>query len=265
MKIQTFVRMYSERTSYRKLKSATISLQCRHRLGVAKREYVALKREQKDIGKLKENNERLKLEMASLKAMLAAQAKEDASRQESEKELREKDKEIAHLKKRISLLESELEKSTLQIQKLQSELSIKEVIPLKDMDDIKDKKQNHHREQENLPQTGSPTPSHAGRKTSQPRVLYENNHVSSDDEVLKKLQTALEAEREARRAADSEIIKLRAKMNGVDLNAAELDALLPSAKINLNDILDRQATVAELEMDRYDKVDADGSLDSSLR
>lgn len=254
IKIQTYVRMHMRLASYKQIKSAIISLQCRQRLGMAKKEYAALKREQKDIGKLKQSNERLKLEMASLKAMLAAQAKEDANRQESERDLRERDKEISSLKKRISHLEAELEKSMMKIQKLQYELSTKEAQASKEPDDEKDKRHYHQRDQENAPFPGSPTVSHAGRKdTAHHRVLHDNNQITADNELLTKLQTALEEEREARRAADSEVIKLRAEMNGVKLNPSELDALLPSAKVNLNDILDQMAVGSDQEITKVDE------------
>merc|ERR1712038_1671617 len=94
IKLQAQVRRRKHYVVYRKLKSATISLQCRQRRGMAKKILADLKHEQKDIGKLKQNNEKLKTEMASLKAMLAAQAKGNASKMESDKELKEKEEEI---------------------------------------------------------------------------------------------------------------------------------------------------------------------------
>jgi len=233
---------------------------------MAKKEYGALKREQKDVGKLKENNERLKLEMASLKAMLSAQAKEDANRQESEKELRERDKEISSLKKRISQLEAELEKSTLQIQKLLSELATKETQVLKEPDEDKEKRHTHHRDQENAILPGSPIVPQAGRKgTASNSVLHDSNQMTVDSELWKKLQMALEAEREARRAADSEVIKLRAEMNGVKLNSHEVDALLPSSKVNLNDILDQVAAVPDLDITNVDESEFEDTDADQLR
>jgi len=252
IKIQACLRMCMQHSSYHSLRSATIALQCRQRLSMAKKEYVALKREQKDIGKLKENNERLKLEMASLKAMLSAQAKEDANRQESERELRVRDKEISSLKKRISHLEAELEKSNLQIQRLQSELAKKEIAISKESDEDNERRYTHHREQENAPL--SPTVSQAGRRTTAPsKVLYESNIIAVDDELLTKLQIALETERDARRAADSEVIKLRAQMSGVNLNAYELDALVPTSKVTLNDILDLAVPIPDLDTTKVDE------------
>ena len=82
IKIQTQVRMQRRYKNYNMLKSASIALQCAQRCIKAKSILAALKHEQKDIGKLKQNNEKLKMEMASLKAMLAAQAKGSADKEQ---------------------------------------------------------------------------------------------------------------------------------------------------------------------------------------
>ena len=71
------------------LKSAILALQCRHRVRVAKKVLDEFKKEQKDVGKLKGMNEKLKTEMASLRAMLASQAKESAANEEHTKALAE--------------------------------------------------------------------------------------------------------------------------------------------------------------------------------
>ena len=59
VKVQTHYRMFKRATAYRKLKSATIALQCRTRCIKAKKVLAGLQGEQKDIGKLRENNEAL--------------------------------------------------------------------------------------------------------------------------------------------------------------------------------------------------------------
>ena len=74
IKLQTYRRMFRLRTNYRMLKSALLALQCATRVRIAKSVLKGLQGEQKDIGKLKENNEKLKMEMQSLKAMLAARS-----------------------------------------------------------------------------------------------------------------------------------------------------------------------------------------------
>lgn len=121
-KIQSYRRMYLCKTAYRKMKSATISLQCCVRRGIAKTEFNEIKRAQKDMGKLKEHNEKLKMEMASLKAMLQAQAATDAGKAESEKIIKEKEKEVKQLESRVSQLERELANEKELVQKLEKEL-----------------------------------------------------------------------------------------------------------------------------------------------
>lgn len=81
-----------------------------------------IKREQKDMGKVKEHNEKLKMEMASLKAMLSAQASSDAGKAENQKAIAEKQKEIDHLEARIAALEVELEKEKENVKKLENVL-----------------------------------------------------------------------------------------------------------------------------------------------
>jgi myosin-5 len=108
IKIQTYRRMFKRRLHFRMRKSATIALQCKIRVLIARKVLKGLQGEQKDIGKLKQNNEILKKEMQSLKAMLAAQAKEGASNEAHEKEIKEREEKIAVLEKRISELEKEL-------------------------------------------------------------------------------------------------------------------------------------------------------------
>ena len=66
IKLETTYRMYRLRKNFTMLKSAIITLQCRTRVKIAKKLLKGLMGEQKDIGKLKENNERLKMEMNSL-------------------------------------------------------------------------------------------------------------------------------------------------------------------------------------------------------
>merc|ERR1712238_27821 len=91
-KLETFYRKYRRRKDFTMLRSAVIALQCKIRVKIAKKEVKGMVGEQKNIGKLQENNERLKMEMNSLKAMLAAQAKEDASNIAHSSELESKER-----------------------------------------------------------------------------------------------------------------------------------------------------------------------------
>ena len=73
--ISKFIAVLKIHIAYRRLKSATIAMQCAARRNAAIHIYEALVKEQKDIGNLKEQNENLKTEMQSLKAMLAVVTK----------------------------------------------------------------------------------------------------------------------------------------------------------------------------------------------
>ena len=123
-KIESYQRMKVSSSAFRKLKSATIALQCCIRRKIAKKEFAQLKLAQKDMGKLKENNEKLKMEMASLRAMLSAQAASDAGKKEGEKAIAEKQKEIDRLEARIKHLEAELEKEKENVKKLENDLNV---------------------------------------------------------------------------------------------------------------------------------------------
>jgi len=121
--IQSYYRMHVQSKAFRKLKSAINSLQCRVRQGIAKKVFEQVKREAKDMGKVKEHNEKLKAEMASLKAMLQAQAANDAGKEKSEKAIKEKQDEIDRLESRIAQLEAALAKEKKKVQKLENNLS----------------------------------------------------------------------------------------------------------------------------------------------
>jgi DNA repair exonuclease SbcCD ATPase subunit len=116
--------MHVDKRKYNNLQSATISLQCRARRGAAKKEFDQIKREAKDMGKIKEHNEKLKMEMASLKAMLQAQAASDADKVKSKKAIAEKQEEINRLEARIAQLEGELENEKENVKRLENNLNV---------------------------------------------------------------------------------------------------------------------------------------------
>lgn len=68
-KIESYQRMKVRSSAFSKLKSVTVARQCCIRRKIAKKEFAQLKLAQKDMGKLKENNEKLKMEMASLRGI----------------------------------------------------------------------------------------------------------------------------------------------------------------------------------------------------
>ena len=245
-KIQTKVRTTKQLTAYRKLRSATIALQCALRRRVARKVLLDLKHEQKDIGKLQANNEKLKMEMASLKAMLQAQALGDKNKEESEKAIKQKQMEIGILEARIKQLEGELEKErevvkkleeSVQVQRLQSERQLEEMQNLR----------RHHRS------VSSSSVHETERRQQQKPIASSSSNLDSvtmeqiaeQQALVAKLEDELEAERRFRREADGEIIKLRAQMSGVPLNDSDVDALVSQK-------LDQKEDDSELVDERQD-------------
>jgi hypothetical protein len=189
--------------------------------------------EQKDIGKLKENNDKLKMEMQSLKAMLAAQAKEDATSLAHTKILEIKQAEITRLEKRVAELEKQLAAEKSVIDKLEADMKNQQMQRLPEPGSPRSPR-GHHRKG-NSGHRGSPanTQSHAPDTDMSHLAMptLPSNYVSPEvvaqhKSNLAKLEDELKAERKFRRQADGEIIKLRAAINGVELGAEDVDALL---------------------------------------
>lgn len=228
IKIQTFKRMFTRKRNYRKLRSAVLALQCRTRVRIACKVLKSLQGEQKDIGKLKENNEKLKMEMQSLKAMLAAQAKEDAQNFKHSSELEAKQREIDRLEKRVAELENLLSSEKATVEKLESELKAQKEIGAAD-------RHSSHRLNTAPGQYGK-SPHHEARVSdaelsSMAMPGMPSNYVSPEavakhKAAVTQLEDELESERKMRRDADGEIIKLRAAINGVQLSDSEVEALL---------------------------------------
>jgi len=235
IKLQTFRRMHTRRSNYRKMKSAILALQCRTRVKIAKKELKGLMGEQKDIGKLKQNNEKLKMEMQSLRAMLAAQAKEDASNSRHTKEIEEKQAEISKLEKQIADLESRLSAEKATVQKLEAELQAQKERAAQDL-------ANAQLRASMAPAAAPSSPKHKITPHHEPRLsdvslqgmalpTLPSNYVSPEVVAkhrasVSRLEEELKAERKLRRNADGEIIKLRAAINGVQLSDSEVEALL---------------------------------------
>jgi len=272
VKIQTYIRKQKNLIAYLKLKSAAISLQCKQRCGTAKKILISLKYEQKDIGKLKQNNEKLKLEMASLKAMLAAQAEGTASKEESKKELKQKMEEITKLEKRIVALEVELEKEKAVVKKLESDLESERINTAKNKEEIVLLKQRNNEAKTQAPSSPIRFSSTSSRPESSPSSHQHYTppvgtpivpsldglappsqsvgpSVLTEQKVLvERLEQELERERKARRNADGEVIRLRAKMNGVQLNENDVEELLPTVEGQvLRPILNQQQDYKEEE------------------
>lgn len=251
-KIQTQVRTSKQQAAYRKLRSASIALQCALRRRVARKALLDLKHEQKDIGKLQANNEKLKMEMASLKAMLQAQAQGDKNKEESEKAIKQKQMQIGILEARIKQLEAELEKErdvvkkleeSVQAQRLQSERQLEEMQNLRRHQRSGSSGSVHHDIDRRMQQKSlsSTLVSSSGLNS------VTSEQIAEQQALVAKLEDELEAERRFRREADGEIIKLRAQMSGVPLNDSDVDALV-SQKLNQNEAEESELLDERTEM-----------------
>lgn len=180
------------------------------------------------------------MEMQSLKAMLAAQAKEDASNTKHTEELEAKQREIDQLEKRVAELEHQLATEKAMIHKLEADLQAQKEQAATERDQMNSQLRASTHRPQGAP--GSPkhkndrTPHHEARVSdaelqslSMPGLP--SNYVSPEvvakhKASVARLEEELKAERKLRRDADGEIIKLRAAINGVQLNDSEVDALL---------------------------------------
>lgn len=241
IKVQSQYRMRKQHYMFTSIKNAAIALQCRQRRGTAKKVLLGLKGEQKDIGKLKANNKKLKVEMASLKAMLAAEAQTTATKAASENQLRVKEAEIAKLEKRIAELEAELEKERDRVKKIVKKLENEKSQSTKREDEISALRQQN----QNLKNVPPPPPSSFSSPTrfssrkqvsntsSEVEKIYMERDVDPEElteqkALVARLENELGRERVSRKTADGEVIRLRAEINGVKLNAEEVAALIPS-------------------------------------
>lgn len=280
VKIQTVVRMLKQRFVYRKLKSAVLSLQCRHRVRVATSLFNELKREQKDVGKLKQNNEKLKMEMASLKAMLAAQAQSASASKESEQAMLKKKQQIELLESRIKKLEAQLEREKEIVKELETKLAKQKEAFEKE----KIHMQQSYSQEVQLAAAAAasrrasapPSPASPRRQPS-PHIASLHKKIPSIDEAVMlpdlpdnyvspevvaehkaqvaRLEEELDSERTRRREADGEIIKLRAKLNGVDLQDDDVDALLAQQFAESPAKASHPVTILETDEDADDSLE----------
>jgi hypothetical protein len=245
IEVGKYYRRHNAFKKFKRFKSAVIALQCRTRERTAKSLLFELKKEQKDVGKLKQNNEKLKEEMASLRAMLSAQAKQGAADSAHAIELAAKEKQIADLEKRIAQIEKELEEAKALIEKLEMEAKRYHEESVQDKETIRGLQSRrpgviHTRSGsfiEDPPSPGSRRKRNISGDSgivsalSQPPPGVPANYVSPEELAKHRskvaiLEEELEAERKFRRQADGEIIKLRAKVNGVELNDDDVNDLL---------------------------------------
>ncbi len=104
--------MHVCKNAYKKLKLATVALQCALRQHIAKKTLAQLNHEQNNMAKLKENNEKLKNEMAILEALLQVQV---ASKMD-------KQKEIDHLQSRLKQFDIKSAREKEKTKKLENDL-----------------------------------------------------------------------------------------------------------------------------------------------
>ena len=250
-KIESTYRMHVHSSAYRKLRSATIALQCCARRASSKKAFEQFKREAKDMGKIKQHNEKLKMEMASLKAMLQAQAASDAGKAESEKAVEEKQKEIDALEARIAVLEAELEKEKENVKKMENDLNVQKESNKRLSQDLQYQKElvaqapqtpmhrKHSRGKslnEDLAAPASPLPQSAAheRVASAPAEQLVDavviGHTITPEALAQhraevaRLEEQLEEERRMGRTARIEVKNLRAAMADKGVSSAEVTA-----------------------------------------
>ena len=208
--------------------------------------------------------------MASLRAMLAAQAKGDASRVANEKEMEIKQHEIDRLEKRVAQLEEELEQKKVLIQQIEAKMKSQKENAAAELNKLQHQvhhlNTNHsHRRNPTPPSPGghrgASSPTHSKRKTadsdtSLPSLaedMVSAEMLAEHKAQVRRLEEELEAERRHRRAADGEIIKLRAAMGGVQLSDSDVNALLPDA---MESLAPAQAeTIEEGEEEEEERLD----------
>ena len=247
IQVEKAYRKFIARKKFLKYKSAMIALQCCARVKAATKVMNELKREQKDVGKLKQNNEKLKMEMASLRAMLAAQAKEGQSEARNAKEMQAKQDEIDKLEKRVAELEVELAEAKKVVEKLEADMKKQAAQHSSERDQLEQRVQYYQSKSSTATRASTvmPTAPASPQVKRKPVDVAELNlppvkegeGVTVNPELLaqqrahvQKLEDQLEAEKKLRREADGEIIKLRAAINGVKLDDSEVDALLGKKK-----------------------------------
>jgi myosin heavy subunit len=230
VKAQTHFRMYTRQKNFVSLKSAILALQCATRFRAARSVFGELMKEQKDVGKLKQNNEKLKEEMGSLRAMLSAQAKEGAASETHNREIAEKQKRITELERRIAEIEKELEVAKKMVDKLENDLVLQKETSAKEIEQTRQNRQRRNPNESPGQSNHKKIAGTSGHTPSLPEGMpsdYVSPEVVAEHRArVATIEEELEYERNLRRQADGEIIKLRASINGVKLNDEDVSALL---------------------------------------
>ena len=269
-KVQSYYRKHVQSKAFRKLKSAIVALQCCVRRCIAKKVFEQVKREAKDMGKVKQHNEKLKAEMASLKAMLQAQAANDAGKEESEKAIKEKQVEIDRLEARIAQLEAALAKEKENVQKLENGLASQKEGNRRLTADLQYQK-------EKVASTQSPThrKQSSGSAKAEPlaEAMVVGATLSSEDLAqhhaeVARLEEELEEERKMSRAMRTQIKNLRSSIADkgvVDVTASVTDyasdavSEMSGSEMDTSDIPDP----SEVDQVRYVQLLLQGLLNES--
>ena len=258
-KVQSVYRRFVRLAAFTKLRSAVITLQNTQRTIMAQAIYASLRAEQKDIGKLKQNNEQLKAEMASLRAMLKAQADGAANDQMNQAALAEKQAEIDRLEARVKELEELLAIEKEAVAKLEIEMKNRPTIAAAPLAPPVAASYAAS----SVPLPSSPTPT-AAKKVLEPptpsmpspplspvypnttsnvnanQVAVSNANLVDSAELakhlarIKQLEEELDQERYAHRIVDAQVVKLKAKMAGVELADEELENYVTGKEPEMN-------------------------------
>ncbi|GMH53810.1 hypothetical protein TL16_g01533 [Triparma laevis f. inornata] len=221
-RIQTYWRMWWRCGIYYGFLKCVIVLQCRCRKFIARRQFKAIKSEQRDVGKLQEEKERLRSEMGALKAMLKSQAKSERKVAAGGGRERVLVDELAVWKGKCN----DLEKENL---KLKGELARANM-------------ESAAIGSRSPPLSPSRTRSADDSSSRSPKGVVGAAETTS---MIAKLESELEKQREVvrnemvkRRLGEAEVIKIRAKLQGVELSDQDIQDLLPPAPPDEDDDYD---------------------------
>ena len=243
--VQKYYRRFIHQKQFKQLCSAIIALQCAKRRRDAKKELGELLKEQKDVGKLKGMNDKLKEEMATLRAMLSAQASQTNASIEHQKAIAEKEAEIAELQKRVADIEKELAQAKSMVEKLEAKIKEQDAAAKEDKETIYQLKSRGYSGESSGGKMQRRGSAHAAKPAVQTVVVTPAADGSVPEGTIQvpagyvspealaehrsrvaRLEEELDEERRLRRQADGEIIKMRAAMNGVTLDESMVSALL---------------------------------------
>ena len=201
VRIQTYWRMWWRCGIYYGLLKCVIVMQSRCRKFIARRQFKVIKSEQRDVGKLQEEKERLRSEMGALKAMLKSQAKSErkvAAGGGREKVLVD---ELAVWKGKCN----ELEKENLRLKGELARSKMESVAVLQPLSPSRTRSADSG----NRSPTSPRSPKRAAAETT---IM-----IAKLESELQEQREVVRSERTKRRLGEAEVIKIRAKLQGVEV------------------------------------------------